>query len=167
MFAWLIINQIYIAVKYSMRIEDELNIEQFANDFIKAGVNVLYTAAWLTNIISIELKPYNLSFQQYNVLRILLYSPVNQGTINYILKRTVSPNSNITRIVDKLVVKKLVIREDHQNDKRKVNVALTPEGKQLAYKLNKFLEDYIPRKVSTLSKEEVQILNNLLDKARG
>jgi DNA-binding MarR family transcriptional regulator len=66
-----------------------------------------------------------------------------------------------------LVDKKLAVRLNHQIDKRKVNVSLTLEGKQIAYKLNKFLEDYIPKKVSTLSKDEVQILNELLDKARG
>jgi DNA-binding MarR family transcriptional regulator len=150
-----------------MRIEEELNISQFANEYIKAGINVLYTAAWLTNILSVELRTFKLSFPQYNVLRILLFATENQANINYLSQRMVAPNSNITRIVDKLVAKKLAARVQNTTDKRKIHVVLTNEGKKLAYELNKFLEITIPQKITTLNYDDVVLINTLLDKARG
>jgi DNA-binding MarR family transcriptional regulator len=80
----------------------------FINEQQKADLNVLYTANWVYNKISGNLKPFGLTLEQFNVLRILKGSHPEFMSQKDILARMVAPNSNLTLIIKKLVDKNLI-----------------------------------------------------------
>src|SRR5574337_571642 len=91
-----------------MKIAEELQTTNFRDEIHKAGLNILFTAAWLHNKTSCTLKEHGIYHEQYNVLRILRGQ--NSGLISQkeILCRMINKNSNLTRIINKLKAKKLI-----------------------------------------------------------
>lgn len=137
----------------------------FINEQVKAELNVLYTANWIYNKISANLKPYGLTHEQFNVLRILRGKHPAPMCQKDILQRMIAPNSNITLIVKKLVAKKLVKVEQSLRDKREYEINITANG------LNKLkeLDTYIKAQknlFNQLTESEAFHLNALLDKIR-
>ena len=135
---------------------------KFPNNKIKATLNILYTANWITSNQNAFFKPYGLSPQQYNVLRILkgAKQPLKAQTIK---ERMIERSPNTTRLMDKLVAKNLISREHCPNDRRVVYIELTEEGLKLLEEISKHLKDDLLEK---LSEEEATQLSDLLDKIR-
>jgi DNA-binding MarR family transcriptional regulator len=78
--------------------------------------------------VALTLKPFEISVQQFNVLRILRGQkgqPANLSTIN---ERMVTKMSNTTRLVDKLISKKYVNRTICEHNRRKVEISITDKG---------------------------------------
>jgi DNA-binding MarR family transcriptional regulator len=137
----------------------------FPNESAKADLNVLYTANWIYNKISANLKPFDLTLEQFNVLRILKSNHPDFMSQKDILARMVAPNSNLTLIIKKLVDKNLVKVDQSAEDKRAYEISLTEDG---MLKLNE-LDEHIKSKkgnFSPLSESEAFHLNALLDKIR-
>ena len=131
----------------------------FPNNRIKALLNIIYTANWITGFQNEFFKGYGISPQQYNILRILRGSgePLKVQTIkNRMLER--SPNA--TRLMDKLCAKDLIERLPSVDDRRVVKIAITQKGidllKSIPNDLNKDL-------IKNLSEEEAGQLSSLLD----
>jgi DNA-binding MarR family transcriptional regulator len=138
----------------------------FINEWVKANLNVLYTANWIYNKMSANLKPFGLTHEQFNVLRILRGKHADCMSQKDILKRMVAPNSNLTLIVKKLVRKGLIKVAQSARDKREYEINITEDG---LLKL-KELDDYIKSRkdnFSNLSESEAFHLNALLDKIRS
>ena len=135
---------------------------KFPNNKIKATLNILYTANWITSNQNAFFKPYGLSPQQYNVLRILkgAKQPLKAQTIK---ERMIERSPNTTRLMDKLVAKNLISREHCPNDRRVVYIELAEEGLKLLEEISKHLKDDLLEK---LSEEEATQLSDLLDKIR-
>ncbi|WP_369995068.1 MarR family winged helix-turn-helix transcriptional regulator [Winogradskyella sp.] len=134
----------------------------FPNNKIKALLNIIYTANWITGFQNEFFKGFGISPQQYNILRILRGSgePLKVQTIkNRMLER--SPNA--TRLMDKLCTKDLIERLPSLDDRRVVKIAITQKGidllKSIPNDLNKDL-------IKNLSEEEAGQLSSLLDKMR-
>lgn len=133
----------------------------------KTYVNMVYTCNLLEEIIANTLKPYGISQQQYNVLRILRGqkgNPANLGTIN---ERMIHKSSNTTRLIDKLIQKGLVNRQVCEKNRRKIEVFITEEGNKLLETLDPIIEKNNTDLVGNLSEKELQTLNKLLDKLRN
>ena len=81
--------------------------------------------------IALALKPFDISIQQFNVLRILRGRQGEPTTLNLLQERMINEMSNTTRLVDKLVSKALVKKQKNTTNKRKVNISITKEGLQL------------------------------------
>lgn len=114
--------------------------------------------------LNAALKVYGVSLQQFNVLRILRGQqgkPANLSTLN---ERMVTKMSNTTRLVDKLMVKGYVDRVTCPSNRRKVEITITDEGKNALKDMDNALGQTEERLVNSLSKEEMQSLNKLLDK---
>lgn len=94
----------------------------------KAGLNILYTAWWLKTLTSKELKAYGLTHEQYNVLRILKGRYPEQICVKEIACRMIERSSNVPRIIDRLVAKKLVKRSSSDADRRETVIVLTEAG---------------------------------------
>ena len=148
-----------------MSIEKDIKQKSFKNVYQKVAVNLMYTDSWLLNHYTQLLKPYNLSDKQYFVLKILSESHPNAVTVNFIIERMLDKMSNASRLVDKLVEKKLVVKVRSKIDKRSMNVAITPKGLLLVDELNKKIALW-EANYSKLTKEEIKILHNLLNKMR-
>lgn len=91
-----------------MKIEDAIKQSKFKNEYEKLVVNILYTAGWIELEISRIFKEYGITIQQYNILRILRGQYPKPATINMLIDRMIDKMSNASRLVDKLLAKKLV-----------------------------------------------------------
>jgi DNA-binding MarR family transcriptional regulator len=146
-------------------LEEEIKQSKFPNEHIKANLNVLFTANWLYNKISTNLKPHNLTHEQFNVLRILKGSHPKNMCQKDILSRMIAPNSNVTLIVKKLIDKQLIVVQQSAMDKREYEINITDAGLDLLEVIGKDLQSK-SNPLGSLSVSEAFHLNALLDKLR-
>ncbi len=149
-----------------MRIEDEIKQPKFRNAFHKVAVNLIYTAHWLETNNKNFFKPFDITNQQFNILRILRGQHPNKISGMEIKERMLDKNSDVSRLLDRLIAKNLVAKSQCPKDKRASDVMITEEGLKLLSTLDEQM-DQTDKKFINLSKEEATQLNDLLDKARG
>ncbi len=149
-----------------MKLEDEIKQKIFANEYSKTAINILYTYSYIYVNIQRFLKKYGLTPEQYNVLRILRGQYPEPCSINTIQERMLNKTSNASRLVDKLVAKNLVERQQNAADRRHVDVIISKPGFQLLANLDKPISE-LHRHIINLSESEARFLNQLLDKLRG
>lgn len=114
-----------------MKLEDELKMQHFTDNFQKAYLNILFTGNWLESKMQKKLKSFNITTPQYNVLRILRGQKGQPMSAFAIQERMLHRTSNVTRILEKLVEKDLVTRESKSSNRRMIDVMLTPKGAEL------------------------------------
>lgn len=149
-----------------MKLEEEIKQKKFKSEFQKLAVNIIFTHGWLVNKHSEILKRYNISIQQYNILRILRGQYPNVVCLNLIKERMLEKTPDISRLVERLKQKGLLERTLCGNDRRKVDVVISKKGLDLLEKMESIDEEN-NKIFSKLSEEEAKSMNNLLDKARG
>ncbi|TXB65979.1 MarR family transcriptional regulator [Vicingus serpentipes] len=150
-----------------MKLEDEIKQKKFKNEFQKLALNIIFTGNWLNSNSIKTFKPFGISPQQYNVLRILKGQHPDAISVNCIAERMLDKNSNASRLVDKLKIKNLVKREICEHDRRQVDIAITDKGIDLLKQMES-ISDLIDAKIkSSLSDDEAAQLNLFLDKIRG
>jgi len=114
--------------------------------------------------VGMALKPFDVSLQQFNVLRILRGQkgePANLSTLN---ERMVTKMSNTTRLVDKVINKGIVKRNVCATNRRKVEIFITDQGHESLYQMDKALEKAEKELIKSFTAEELEQLNILLDK---
>ena len=129
-------------------------------------VNLLYTTNWLNSKYDSFFKDSDITIQQYNVLRILRGQHPNPCSIKLIKERMLDRMSDASRIVDKLFAKKLLLRRECPNDRRSVDIVITDKGRHLLQSLD-YIDENSKNIFNSLSSEEINTLNSLLDKLRG
>jgi DNA-binding MarR family transcriptional regulator len=149
-----------------MRIEDEIQQKEFKDPYNKAIVNLLFTQSYIVTKQNKLFKPFGLSPEQYNVLRILRGQNGNPITVSSIQDRMLNKMSNASRLVEKLKMKGLVLRNECPADRRQVDIMITSKGLTL---LTQLQEEILKqnRDLVQLDSNEVDQLNLLLDKLRG
>jgi DNA-binding MarR family transcriptional regulator len=150
-----------------MKIEDEIKSTVPLQISKKIILNILYTQNVINEKFSEVLKPYELSGEQYNVLRILRGQKGNPANMCLIQERMVAKTSNTTRLVDKLLLKNLVTRNVCPENRRKIEVLVTQQGLDILTELDPKVnehEDYFSKNLNT---EELEQLNALLEKYRN
>lgn len=152
----------YICV---VKLEQAIQSVNFKNETHKAGLNILYTAWWLKTLMSKELKSFGLTHEQYNVLRILKGKSPQEMCVKDIACRMIEKSSNVPRIIDRLVIKKLVRRSNDANDKRHTVMSLTEAGLNIldlsTQKINQVFE-----KTILMNEGSAAELNSLLELIR-
>ena len=138
----------------------------FRNPYHKATVNLIYSGRWIINMHNELFNDFGLTIQQYNVLRILKGQYPRALTVKLIQLRMLDKASDASRVVEGLRKKGLVQRELNSEDRRRVDVIITQKGIQLLSSIEKKSEE-MDRFLSNLNKEEIKVLNNLLDKIRS
>jgi DNA-binding MarR family transcriptional regulator len=147
-----------------MGIEKEIPKNYFRSDRHKALVNVLFTSNWITERLKQFLDVDDITPQQYNILRILKNSDLPLSTLK-IREQMMDKMSDTSRIVERLLKKKLVNKQTCSYDKRLVDVTLSETGVQLLQRLDK-KTDELDSIISKLTDKETDTLNELLDKMR-
>jgi len=149
-----------------MEIEKEIQISKFEDNYHKAVVNISYTYGWLNNFMRCRFERYNLTSQQFNVLRILRGQYPNPATINLIKERMIDKMSDASRIVDRLIQKGLVSRCTNTKDRRSVDIRISEQGLEVLSKMDaEFkMKDILK---NNLTEQEAATLSALLDKFRG
>ncbi|MFN8344491.1 MAG: MarR family transcriptional regulator [Spirosomataceae bacterium] len=149
-----------------MAIETDIKQTKFRNAHHRMALNLLYTTNWLSGSQACLLKPYDLTPQQYNVLRILRGQYPNPVRVNDIIERMLDKMSNASRLVDKLLLKGLVKRTECPHDRRAVDVVITDAGLHILSELDK-MQDVWENDLKRLDEQEANLLSELLDKLRG
>lgn len=135
---------------------------KFPNNMVKALLNIIYTANWISSQKNTFFKPYGISPQQYNILRILKGAD-EAIKVQIIKDRMIERSPNATRLMDKLCAKQLIERIACPDDRRVVHIQITNNGLVLLEDISKHMkDDYI----KNLTEEEAGILSDLLDKIR-
>ncbi len=148
-----------------MKLELAIQSNKFKNEMQKALLNVLYTAWWLKTLSSKELKEFDLTHEQYNVLRILKGKHPEKMCVKDIACRMIEKNSNVPRIIDRLVDKQWVVRTQGEVDGRQTVISLTNEGiKTLAESTSKM--ETAHSGMVNMSESEARMLTDLLEKLR-
>ena len=135
---------------------------KFPNNKVKALINIAYTANWINSHQNSFFKPFGISPQQYNILRIL------KGTgealkVQTIKERMIDRSPNATRLMDKLCSKKLINRIPCPDDRRVVHIEITSTGLKLLDVIASNLKNDL---LENLTDKEAILLSNLLDKIR-
>lgn len=149
-----------------MKIEEEIQQKSFQSEYQKVQINVLFTAAWLSKHSSNALKPFNISWQQFNIMRILKGMYPESATVKLLTERMIDKMSNASRLVEKLKSKGLVERHVCSHDRRRVSIQLTDTGIKTLEKASEVMATVMENHLQGLSIEETIQLNNLLDKMR-
>jgi DNA-binding MarR family transcriptional regulator len=149
----------------SMKIEEEIKQQKFHSGHQKALINLLYTASWLQGKQQDFFKPYKITAQQFNILRILKGQHPKSISATEIKSRMLDKNSDVSRLLDRLVAKDLISKKTCPNDKRATDVNITDAGLQLLGSLEKHQSEI--DRVLSLTEEEALQLSTLLDKSRG
>ncbi|GGI57357.1 MarR family winged helix-turn-helix transcriptional regulator [Winogradskyella haliclonae] len=135
---------------------------KFDSNRVKALLNIIYTANWISSCQNEFFKPFGISPQQYNILRILRGAdePLKVQTIK---DRMLERSPNATRLMDKLCAKEYIERLPSEHDRRVVKIIITEKGLQLLNSIPKNLNRDL---LKNLNEQEAEQLSNLLDKMR-
>ncbi len=147
-----------------MSLEKEIQQTRFRNERQKAMINLTYTQNWMNERFKQFLDRFNLTAQQFNILRILRGAGIPLSTLQ-IRERMLDKMSDTSRIVDRLILKDLVQKTICKHDKRLVDVMITEEGLTILKKID-MLANEMDDLVSGLTEAEAKTLNKLLDKIR-
>ena len=148
-----------------MTIESAIHQKTFRNEYNKAMVNLLFSHDWLEEKIKSFLVTEKITPQQYNILRILRGSNKPLSTMQ-IRDRMLDRMSDTSRVVDRMLIKELVIKKINTTDKRLVDITITEKGLRILEQLNGRNAD-LDNIMGSLSDDEAKMLNHLLDKLRN
>lgn len=159
-----------MSMHYICTMSIETDIKQtapFQSPYHRVMVNLMYTSNWVADSQMRVLKPFGLTLQQYNVLRILRGQHPNPVKVSDITERMLDKMSNASRLVDKLVAKKLVLRTECPSDRRAVDVVITDQGLALLKRLDVHQAKWDEMQGGKLTDEEAIYLSQLLDRLRA
>ena len=162
-------NYTFVATNFvmtNMKIEEIVKSNAIMGLSQKAVLNIIYTQNNINERLIEILKPYDLSNEQYNVLRILRGQKGNPANMCLIQERMLAKTSNTTRLVDKLLLKELVTRKVCKENRRKIEVLITEKGLDILKELDPKVDNYEQNIVANLSSSELEQLNDLLEKIR-
>ena len=156
-------NYLYLC---NMKIEEEIKQQKrFSDEYERATVNILFTSNYLYNLNAGRLKKYDVTPEQFNVLRILRGAYPKPIMLSEITERMLDKASNATRLVEKLRQKSLVKREICANNRRQVDILITEAGLGILTAIDNDCQEWM-KSVRSLTTVEAEELNRILDKVR-
>ncbi|MDI1256138.1 MAG: MarR family transcriptional regulator [Flavobacterium sp.] len=150
-----------------MKIEDIIKSTSPISIEKRTVLNIMYTQNILADKFNEILKPFDISVEQFNVLRILRGQKGCPANMFLIQERMLAKTSNTTRLVDKLLIKELVTRDICPENRRKMEVEITKKGLQLLIALDPKVDEYEKSFAQNLNPQELEQLNLLLEKFRN
>ena len=147
------------------RIDEEMK-NKFLNEKHRMLGNIVFTANWIQNRFGCFLKPFGISPQQFNVLRILRGAK-DWLNMHEVKSRMVEKSPNTTRLCDKLVEKELIERCRSEADRRVVYLKITDAGLELLAAIDEEDDSPFTGFMDNFTDEEAAVVSNILDKLRG
>ena len=149
-----------------MILEVAIKQEKFSRLDQKAILNIMYSASWFSSQMRQTLEPFDISWQQFNLLRIVKGQKGKAISLKLITARMIDKTSNTSRLVEKLVKKEFITRVACSEDRRQIDITITDLGLQVVEdasdKMNMETSDILKHMKQT----DLQILNDLLDLTR-
>jgi DNA-binding MarR family transcriptional regulator len=147
-------------------LNEEIKQSQFTSNRHELSVNILHTASWYKAIHTAFFKPYGLTPNQFNVLRILRGQQPNACSLQTVSERMVDKNSNTGRIIDRLLEKKMVSRCENKQDRRQVDLSISTRGLEVLAQIDAKTSE-MSAVMDNLNDSEVETLNKLLNKLKN
>ncbi|MEO8129576.1 MAG: MarR family transcriptional regulator [Bryobacteraceae bacterium] len=129
-------------------------------------MNILRTSDVVTQLLTDVLKPSGLSPTQYNVLRILRGAAGKGACCSEIGERLVTRDPDVTRLIDRLEKRKLLVRTRDKGDRRYITIQLTQGGLDLVNELDGPMDIWTRKLMQNISSEETKVLIGLLERLR-
>lgn len=149
------------------RLREEIQQNKpFQDEAHAAAIGLLRTADEFRRSIDALIAPYDVSAEQYNVLRILRGAGAKGLPTLEIAARLLERNPGITRLIDKLEAKKLVARARCETDRRQVFCTITPAGAELVKALDEPARQQNRKMFRGLTERQIGTLIGLLDRLR-
>ncbi len=149
-----------------MQLEKEIKATKFKDIYQLAIANLVFTNSWCNDYYKQVTAPYEITPQQFNILRILRGQYPKPSTINLLKSRMLDKMCDASRITERLVQKKLVAKGVNAHDKRAVDILITDKGLNLLLKMDVEV-DLSELAARNLSEADARLLNDLLEKMRG
>ena len=149
-----------------MKLEQAIKQDSFSKGQ-RLGLNLIFTFNWIKNRQKDYFSKFDITAQQYNVLRILRGHYPETYSTSDIRDRMLDKMSDASRIVDRLLKKELVERTTNKTDKRLVDIKISSVGLKLLEKMDSTIEVHSQAPFEKLTLEEQDTLDNLLDKIRS
>jgi DNA-binding MarR family transcriptional regulator len=149
-----------------MKIEEEIQTTRFRNAHQKAAINLIFTAGWVEDHNKQYFKSFGITPQQFNILRILRGQHPGKISVTEVKARMLDKNSDVSRLLSRLISKRLIGKSQCANDKRAADILITEQGLVLLKKIDQCV-DQIDLELLKLTPVEADQLNFLLDKCRG
>lgn len=149
-----------------MKIEEALKQPKFGSAQQKAIINIMYTYSWMNGIQEEVFSKFDITSQQYKVLRILRGRYPNSVCAGDIKEVMIDRSPDLTRLCDRLVKKELVERQVNEYNRRQVLIKITHSGLELLKEIEPALKN-MQKKFRNLTDDEAEKLSVLLDKLRG
>src|SRR5918912_1291023 len=140
-----------------MPLEKDINQRKFRNEYQKSNINLIYTYNWVNERMKRIFDEFDITSQQFNILRILRGAGQPLSTLQ-IRQRMLDKMSDTSRIVDRLVKKGLVKKSTCKMDRRLVDVTITDKGKKLLEKIDQY-SDQMDGIMKNLTEEDARTLN--------
>jgi DNA-binding MarR family transcriptional regulator len=147
-------------------IEEEIKQTKFKSAQQKAMLNLIFTSNWLENKHRDYFKEYGLTNQQFNILRILKGQHPSKISGTEIKSRMLDKNSDVSRLLDRMILKKLVVKSQCPNDKRSADVGISDLGISLLQKIDRTVFNFAGS-LEQLTEDEANQLSYLLDRCRS
>jgi len=133
----------------------------------EAYLNVMRTQSLLAAGFDALFKPFGVSEATFNALRILRGVGPAGCACSRIAEQLVTRVPDVTRLVDRLELARLVGRTRIEEDRRVVLISITRAGLDLLAKLDRRVLRLHHEQLGHLSASELRTLNRLLAKARS
>lgn len=150
-----------------MNIETAIKQPKFKTAAQRAVVNLLYTASWLQGELRSELLTFDISVQQFNILRILRGQKGKPASLKLLTERMLDKTSNTSRLIDKLVQKACVKRIACPDDRRKVEITLTDLGLRTVNQAAHIVDQKTEQMTAHMSSDQLIQMSGLLDAIRS
>ena len=128
-----------------------------------AVISILQASAFISDVLLKGLKPHDISEQQFNVLRILRGQKGIAANLSTVQDRMVHKMSNTTRLIDKLIQKKLVKRNVCIENRRKIELFITEDGLDFLKKIDPITDEIEKKILSNISSKDLNSLISILN----
>ncbi len=149
-----------------MKIEEEIKQKAFKSNFQKAFINIMFTESWLRNENKKFFKAFDITAQQFNVLRILRGKHPETLSAGEVKSVMIDKTPDLTRLLDRLQKKGLITRKMDSLNRRLLCIGISKAGLDLLAEITPIIEAQM-QALNRLTEEEAQQLSDLLDKFRG
>lgn len=148
-----------------MELEKEIFQKSFKSEQHKATINLVFTYNWMVSKMKKEFQDYDITMQQFNILRILRGQYPNPATVNLLKERMLDKMCDASRIVDRLKEKGFIDKNVNKKDRRAADILISQKGLDLLTAIDK---QYDPNSIMVnITEDEAKTLNRILDKVRG
>jgi DNA-binding MarR family transcriptional regulator len=148
-----------------LKIEEEINQSKFNSSQEKVIVNIIFTANAIEDAFKKALKMYDISLPQYNVLRILKGRKDGYATCGDLKEVMLDKNPDVTRLCDKLVLKKLIVRSNNKNNRRQILLRISEKGLLALEEINPYFAA-VNEGLKGIAPEKLEQISDILDEIR-